>query len=130
MQKDKIKSYLKLVNPKYDEIDTQIVDFTIDEVIDRVKLYLKRVDIPENIERILAQVINQGLIKALKGREMATNNEVDRAISSLSDNGQSVSYSNEITNYFVNAKDNELFSGFESILARYRRIKVVHTSEL
>ena len=55
------------------------------------------------------------------------NEDVDHAIKSISDNGQSITYDNEITKYFSTASDEELFSGFTPILNRYRRIKVVHT---
>jgi ABC-type uncharacterized transport system substrate-binding protein len=52
--------------------------------------------------------------------------DVDRAISSVSDNGQSVSYANEVTRYFATASDDELFTGFTALLSRYRRVKVVY----
>ena len=54
-----------------------------------------------------------------------TSTESDQAISSVSDNGQSVSFSNEIKNYLATTEDNELFAGFSKLLARYRRINVV-----
>ena len=54
-----------------------------------------------------------------------TSTESDQAISSVSDNGQSVSYSNEVKNYLASTEDNELFAGFAKLLAPYRRINVV-----
>ena len=47
-------------------------------------------------------------------------------INSISDNGQSISYANEVTRYFTTVSDEELFTGFTSLLSRYRRIKVVY----
>jgi K+ transporter len=123
---ERIRGYLQVLNPNLLNLDDDVINFTIAEVKDRVLLYLNREDIPQNIERVLARVINNGLMKVEKDRELAQNNEVNRAISSISDNGQSVSYSNEVTNYFANAKDNELFTGFESLLSRYRRVTVVY----
>ena len=53
------------------------------------------------------------------------NQGTDLAINSVSDNGQSISYANEIRNYLANSTDNELFSGFAGLLNRYRRVNVV-----
>ena len=53
-------------------------------------------------------------------------NAVDQAISSISDNGQSISYANEVTKYFTTATDDELFTGFSMLLSRYRRVKVAY----
>lgn len=122
----KIKKYLEILNKNIKDIDESVISFTIGEVIDRVQLYLRREDIPEKLERILANVINTGIKKAIKDID---NLEPDRAINSISDNGQSISYANAITNYFTVASDNELFSGFTSVMARYRRIKVVNSRE-
>ena len=84
--------------------------------------------IPAKLERILANIVNTGLARCLKTLERTKNNvaDVDRAISSVSDNGQSVSYANEVTRYFTTATDDELFTGFTALLSRYRRVKVVY----
>lgn len=127
----KIKIYLKIINPNIEDIEednTGLVDFAINETLDRVQLYLNSDTIPTKLERILAGVVDAGLTKALKRIELATDNssDVDRAVTSISDNGQSISYANEVTRYFTTASDEELFSGFASLLSRYRRIKVVY----
>lgn len=123
----KIKDYLAIINENIKDIDEKLIDFATLEVIDRVKLYLRRDDIETlNIERMLAQIINNGLKKSIK--EMGTL-EPNRAINSISDNGQSISYANVITNYFTTASDNEMFTGFSSVMARYRRVKVVNPQE-
>lgn len=122
----RIKGYLEIINPK--PVDDDVLDFIINEILDRVQLYLNSNQIPAKIERILANVVNTSLKKCLKNIELST--EVDKAISSISDNGQSVSYNNEITKYFTTASDEEIFSGFTSLLSRYRRIKVVHSTNV
>ena len=126
-----IKKYLKIINANIDEVDqtnTGLLDFVIGETLDRVQLYLNCKTIPAKLERILANIVNTGLARCLKTLERTKNNvaDVDRAISSVSDNGQSVSYANEVTRYFTTASDDELFTGFTALLSRYRRVKVVY----
>lgn len=129
-----IKKYLKIINPNIESIESKnkgLVDFSITEVIDRVQLYLNSETIPTKLERILANIVNNGLKRCLKNIEITSDDAtaVDQVVNSISDNGQSISYSNEVTNYFTTASDNELFTGFESLLSRYRRVKVVYPKE-
>lgn len=124
--KSKIKEYLAILNSNIDNIDENVIDFTIDEVLDRVKIYLNVDDVSDDLTRIIARIVNTGLNKVLKESELSSSLETDKSISSISDNGQSISYSNEITRYFTNTTDEELFTGFNSLLSRYRRIKVVY----
>lgn len=127
----KIKEYLNIINPNTKTMDESLVLFCINEVIDRVQLYLNSDTIPTKLERILASIVNNGLKRCLKDIELSSddNTAVDQVVTSISDNGQSISYSNEITNYFTSTADNELFTGFESLLSRYRRVKVVYPKE-
>lgn len=127
----RIKTYLGIINDHLQAIETAhagLIDFCIDEVIDRVSLYLNSETIPTKVERILANIVNNGLKKCLKEFAITSddNTAIDQAISSISDNGQSISYSNEVTKYFTTASDEELFGGFSTLLSRYRRIKVVY----
>ena len=127
----KIKAYLKIINKNVDEIEQNsegLIDFVIGEVIDRVKLYLNSETIPQQIERILANIVNTGLTRCQKTIERTKEGalDVDRAVSSISDNGQSISYANEVTRYFTTANDDELFTGFTALRSRYRRVKVVY----
>lgn len=127
----KIKEYLKIINKNVDEIEQNsegLIDFVIGEVIDRVMLYLGSDTIPAKIERILANIVNTGLTRCQKAIERTKEGalDVDRAVASLSDNGQSISYANEVTRYFTTASDDELFTGFTALLSRYRRVKVVY----
>lgn len=127
----KIKSYLRIVNRNTDEIEqnnTGLIDFVIGEVADRVQLYLGCEQIPAKLERVLANIVNTGLTRCLRAIEMTKEGatDVDRAVSSVSDNGQSISYANEVTRYFTTASDDELFTGFTALLSRYRRVKVVY----
>lgn len=120
----KIKEYLHIINPSVVIVGNNLLDFVIGEVLDRVQLYLNSDTIPTRLERILADIVNTGLTKAQNS--ISNNGEVDQAISSISDNGQSISYANEIRRYFTTTSDEELFSGFTNLLSRYRRVKVVY----
>ena len=127
----KIRAYLKIINKNVDEIEQNsegLIDFVIGEVMDRTMLFLNSESIPEKIERILANIVNTGLTRCQKTIERTKEGalDVDRAVSSISDNGQSISYANEVTRYFTTAKDDELFTGFTELLSRYRRVKVVY----
>lgn len=126
-----IKKYLKIINRNVEAIEKDnrdLLDFVIAEVLDRVQLYLNSDTIPTKLERILANIVNTGLKKSLKDIELSKedNTAVDRVVTSISDNGQSISYANEVTKYFTSASDEELFTGFTSVLSRYRRVKVVY----
>lgn len=127
----KIKEYLKIINKNIDDIEKDnkgLIDFSINEVGDRVQLYLNSNTIPTKVERILANIVNNGLKKCLKEIEISQddNTAVDQVVTSISDNGQSISYANEVTKYFTTVSDEELFTGFSALLSRYRRIKVVY----
>nr|DAS26833.1 MAG TPA: tail connector protein [Caudoviricetes sp.] len=126
-----IKKYLKIINKNTDAIDKEnegLLDFVIGEVLDRVQLYLNSETIPTKLERILANIVNTGLKKCLKEIEISSedNTAVDQVVTSISDNGQSISYANEVTQYFTTVSDKELFTGFTGLLSRYRRVKVVY----
>ena len=127
----KIKEYLKIINKNIDAIEKEnkgLLDFCIGEVLDRVQLYLNSETIPTKLERILANIVNNGLKKCLKDIEISKedNTAVDQVVTSISDNGQSISYANEVTKYFTTASDEEMFTGFTGLLSRYRRVKVVY----
>ena len=127
----KIKEYLKIINANIDKIETdnpKLIDFAIGEVLDRVQLYLNSETIPTKLERILANIVNTGLKKCLKEINISNedNTAIDQVVTSISDNGQSISYANEVTKYFTTVSDEELFTGFTSLLSRYRRVKVVY----
>lgn len=130
----KIKEYLRIVNKNVDDIEQNnegLIDHVILEVADRVMLYLNSEQIPSKLERVLANIVNTGLTRCLKTIEMTKEGatDVDRAIASVSDNGQSISYANEVTRYFTTANDEELFTGFTALLSRYRRVKVVYPKD-
>ena len=127
----KIKEYLKIINDKIDVIDQTnvgLLDFVIGETIDRVLLFLGSDTLPAKLERVLANIVNTNITRCLKALERSKESgaDVEHAVSSISDNGQSISYANELTRYFTTTSDEELFTGFTALLSRYRRVKVVY----
>ena len=122
-QLDRIKGYVKAIdNAASDASANALLEYCINEVYDRVLLYLNDTTLDEALERVVARIVS-GIFNQTTNSKTST--ESDQAISSVSDNGQSVSFSNEVKNYLATTEDNELFAGFSKLLARYRRINVV-----
>ena len=117
-QEDRIKAYAKLLNNKIE--DGELLDFVTYEVLDRVLIYLNDDELNTKLERIVARIVS-GIFA-----ESSANSSGDLAhgISSISDNGQTISYSDKVKSYLVSADDEELFSGFSKLLAPYRRVNV------
>ena len=136
-QLDRIKGYVKVIdNAASDASANALLEYCINEVYDRVLLYLNDTTLDEALERVVARIVS-GIFNQTTNSKTSTESdqairtnsktstESDQAISSVSDNGQSVSFSNEVKNYLATTEDNELFAGFSKLLARYRRINVV-----
>ena len=122
-QLDRIKGYVKVIdNAASDASANALLEYCINEVYDRVLLYHNDSTLDEALERVVARIVS-GIFNQTTNSKTST--ESDQAISSVSDNGQSVSFSNEVKNYLATTEDNELFAGFSKLLARYRRINVV-----
>ena len=126
--KDNIIEYLKIINKS--DIEEELRDFIVESTIDRIKLYLNNDILPKILERPIAQIISTNIDKAIRQNEINKDGDVDRAITSVKDNNQSINYSNELTRYFNSLADEELFSGFTNLLNRYRRIKVVYSETI
>lgn len=121
-QRAQIEDYAKKLNQTIADDDSDLLDFVVSEVADRVMLYLNDDHIDEQLNRVIARIVS-GIFNQTKASQSSSS--PDLAISSVSDNGQSVSYANEVANYLSTTTDNELFTGFEALLNRYRRINVV-----
>ena len=121
-QRALIEDYTKKLNSTISEDDGDLLDFVVSEVADRVMLYLNDDHIDEQLNRVIARIVS-GIFNQTKASQSSSS--PDLVISSVSDNGQSVSYANEVANYLSTTTDNELFTGFETLLNRYRRINVV-----
>lgn len=118
-QKQQIEQYAKQLNSNIPEPGDATLDFIVDEVADRVMIYLNADSIPTILNRVLARVV-VGIFNKAQA-EMTTTGGSEREIKQISDNGQSVTYGDEAKNYLASATDEDIFSGFEAILKRYRR---------
>lgn len=121
-QRARIKNYIKAINKTVVSEDEALLDTVLSEVADRVMLYLNDTKIDSRLEHVIARIAS-GVFN--QSRTESTSGAPTMAISSVSDNGQSVSYSSEVQRYLTSATDQELFTGFEQLLKRYRRINVV-----
>ena len=117
-QETRIKEYAKLLNDKIEDGD--LLDFVTLEVKDRVLVYLNDEILDTKLERIVARIVSGIFTESLESKD----GELEHSISSVSDNGQTISYSDKVKSYLISTDDSELFSGFSKLLAPYRRVNV------
>lgn len=117
-QETRIKEYAKLLNDKIEDGD--LLDFVTLEVKDRVLVYLNDEVLDTKLERIVARIVSGVFTESLESKDGG----LEHNISSVSDNGQTISYSDKVKSYLVSTDDSELFSGFSKLLAPYRRVNV------
>ena len=117
-QETRIKEYAKLLNDKIEDGD--LLDFVTLEVKDRVLVYLNDEVLDTKLARIVARIVSGVFTESLESKD----GELEHNISSVSDNGQTISYSDKVKSYLVSTDDSELFSGFSKLLAPYRRVNV------
>ena len=117
-QETRIKEYAKLLNDKIEDGD--LLDFVTLEVKDRVLVYLNDNELDTKLERIVARIVSGIFTESLAEKD----GELEHNIKSVSDNGQTISYSDQVKSYLVSTDDSELFSGFSKLLAPYRRVNV------
>lgn len=119
-----LKEKLKLVNPSIE--NGELVDFMALEMADRLSLYLNLdTDNPSYDERLvsIATRVSNNLIQEVKDKVIGA--DVMSKIQSVSDNGQTVNFTNITKNYVTTALDSELFEGVANVLKPYRRCNVV-----
>ena len=96
---------------------SQLFMFVVRDVMDRIRIYLNRDDIPTNLNRIVARVV-ASVYTATEQNRVSDN--LSREIHRVSDNGQSITYMSSAKNYLHSTRDNDLFMGFEKLLAPHR----------
>ena len=117
-QETRIKTYAKLLNSRIE--DGELLDFVTLEVLDRVLVYLNDNTLDQRLERIVARIVSGVFAES----QESSDGELSHNVSSISDNGQTISYSEKVKSYLVSTDDEELFSGFSKLLAPYRRVNV------
>lgn len=121
----KLKEKLKVVNSITENND--LVDFLSLEMADRLSLYLnldtdKKLQYDERLVSISVRVVSSLLQEA---KDKVAGSSTETKIQSISDNGQTITFSNIAKNYITTASDSELFGGVANILKPYRRCNVV-----
>lgn len=121
----KLKEKLKVVNSITENND--LVDFLSLEMADRLSLYLnldtdKKLQYDERLVSISVRIVSSLLQEA---KDKVAGSSTETKIQSISDNGQTITFSNIAKNYIVTASDGELFGGVANILKPYRRCNVV-----
>lgn len=134
----RIKEYVLIL--KSDLTDNDFLDFIIADVVDRALVYMNRdqlvvqytedledydsdddfwdhyeYPIPPRLERTLAGVI----VGAYKNAD-SLNSATGGAVTSVKDQGQSVSFGETIANFLRSSDDAEVFSGSLTLLDRYK----------
>ena len=104
-----------------------IFDFNVRETVDRILNHTNRKELPIELERITAKAIIS-IYKKIENEE-ENNGEQEKEISSISDNGQTVSYSDKVKTYMINSSDDNLFYGFISQINKFVKAKVVGEDE-
>ena len=117
-QETRIKNYAKLLNSRIEY--GELLDFVTLEVLVRVLVYLNDNTLDQKLERIVARIVSGVFAES----QESSDGELSHNISSISDNGQTISYSEKVKSYLVSTDDEELFSGFSKLLAPYRRVNV------
>ncbi|WZU00619.1 hypothetical protein MGH68_13870 [Erysipelothrix sp. D19-032] len=107
-----IKDYVKVLDS-----DLSLNDKHIEMMMNRTKVYPNRKDIPF----ILASTIAQMLVE----QSDMTKKNADDIVSSISDNGQSISFSNKVYQSLISQTDAQLFGSHTAILNRFRKVGVI-----
>ena len=118
-QLTRIKGYVQTLDAEI--ADGELLDLYVELTVDRVLLYLNDIVLDPRLEKVVAQVV----ISSMNGSK----NAGTQTISSVSDNGQTVSYHQTPIQHYGSKNDQELFSGFTALLNGYRRPHVI-TSQL
>lgn len=129
-QKEAIKDYVLLLDSTIE--DNDLLDFVIDSVVERALIYMNRLqldgeedssyywnvdDVPELLPVALERVLAGTVVGAYRNTSIIGSNT--KEIASISDNGQTVHYSDKMADY-LNGGDADIFSSTLQMLQRYR----------
>jgi ABC-type uncharacterized transport system substrate-binding protein len=115
-----IKENVKVINEKAKD-DDELLTYVTEEVVDRVLIYLNDSKLHPRLNKIVARIVS-GIFNQTAA---TTDGSYDTSVRSISDNGQSITYSVAVKNYLASSKDGELFGGFAELLAPHRKANVI-----
>jgi hypothetical protein len=139
-QKENIKEYALIINPSLE--DNDLLDFVIDSVVERALIFMNRLQLddedvtdyysdsedvppilPAELERTLAQVVVGAY------RNVTASATAGREVTSLSDNGQSISYSERMSSYLA-GDETDIFSSSLDMLKKYRLPTIIENKSI
>ena len=103
------------------DLGVTVDDFIIDEVIDRALNYMRIESVPTELERVIARAIYNAHRKFVLDSDGG-----GQKISSISDHGQSISYSDKATSFMTTLSDEDVLEGITSQLRKFRKVGVVN----
>ena len=123
-QIERIKGYVLIFHRELESLPNfdELLDYSVRSAIDTVLVYLNVDVLDKRFERITANVVDAIYTKFKKQQA----EETEQAISSMSDNGQSVSFFNEVKNYFSTGTDREILQSAVHLLKNHRRVGVLN----
>jgi len=124
-QIENIKKYILLL--KEDIKNDELLEFNIEEAIDRILNHINRKELPMQLERVTAKAI-VNIYKKVEN-EKENDGEQQKEISTISDHGQSISFSEKTKTYMLNSSDDDLFYGFLGQINKFVKAKVVGENE-
>jgi hypothetical protein len=109
--------------------EDDLLDMNVEVVVNRALIYMNRMQlvdafeednteespIPSELHIVLAQTV----VSAYKTQQMLNSADTG-AIKSIDDNGQSITYSDKVANFFSSGSDSEVFGGTAGLLNQYR----------
>jgi len=115
-QKERIEAYFykRVTTP----VDPDLLDYAIDELLSRTMIYLNMDSVPQKFEMSLVNILVSQM--ALYASDASESN-----LKKIEDNGQAVTYGEQLLNFFATQSDNIIFSGTAGVLGRYRLASVV-----
>jgi hypothetical protein len=119
-QVQRIKGYVKQFTT-INQGEESLLEYSIEAVIDRLLLFLGVKELNKQFERVVADVVSKVFHKYKKDKTSGPAAQIQ----TISDNGQSITYADQMRNYLMTSTDNELFSGVIELLKVYRKPKVV-----
>jgi hypothetical protein len=141
----RIKGYAKVLDTSLVNVTDALLDLIVRDVVDRALAYMNRqqlvaqyeldllddsveeedyqLPIPTELERALAGVV-VGAFKTVEVR----NDSQTGAVTSISDNGQSINYSENVVTFLNSSDDSQIFSGAKVLLDRYILGKVIENT--
>lgn len=118
----KIKEYIIKFDPQ--EEKNNILELEIEELVQRVLLFLNIETLPKALHLIMAKAFVN-----YKKEKLKLENSETGDISSVSDNGQSISYKSKKESILLTEDINNIFNGLEVILLKYKKRKVTIVGE-